>query len=242
VVALSDEGRKLVGDYVDSMGLTLRVASGTTSNKAYGVGGIPHSVLIDPSGKVVWRGHPSGLSKGTVKDALKGARALGGFMALKLEQELGGALASAAKAAEAGKLGKALDAAQAVATGSSSTEEDKEQAQALAQALEQHAALLSQQAEDFLRRRDMLPAVQVLEALAAELSGREAGNKAADSLAGIRKDESLSRELAAAEFLDRARAAAAKLGTKKGKSKLEAVVEKYPGTRAAERAKAAIER
>ena len=40
---------------------------------ALGIGGIPAAVLVDPSGTIVWQGHPSGLTSSIVAGALTGA-------------------------------------------------------------------------------------------------------------------------------------------------------------------------
>jgi hypothetical protein len=39
----------------------------------FGVRGIPHAILVDPTGKVAWRGHPARLDGKTVEAALDGA-------------------------------------------------------------------------------------------------------------------------------------------------------------------------
>jgi len=39
----------------------------------FGVSGIPHAILVDPSGKVAWRGHPGGLEAETIEEHLGGA-------------------------------------------------------------------------------------------------------------------------------------------------------------------------
>jgi thiol-disulfide isomerase/thioredoxin len=47
------------------------------AKKAYGVVGIPHAVLIDPDGVLVWAGHPGKLAAADVERALAGARPFG---------------------------------------------------------------------------------------------------------------------------------------------------------------------
>ena len=47
----------------------------------FGVRGIPHAILVDPTGKVVWRDHPARLDAKTVEAALAGAEAPRGFVA-----------------------------------------------------------------------------------------------------------------------------------------------------------------
>jgi len=41
--------------------------------RALGVGGIPAAFLVDPSGTIVWQGHPSNLSSNLIKEHIKGA-------------------------------------------------------------------------------------------------------------------------------------------------------------------------
>ena len=52
VIALSSETESKVSDYIDNMGLDLRIASGANASSKYGVKGIPAACLIDPEGKV----------------------------------------------------------------------------------------------------------------------------------------------------------------------------------------------
>lgn len=76
----------------------------------FGVGGIPHAVLIDPSGKVVWDGHPGTLEDETIASALEGAltKPLFDWSASAkpvaqsiIKGDFAGALAKAAKVTEA---------------------------------------------------------------------------------------------------------------------------------------------
>ncbi|HVS17996.1 MAG TPA: hypothetical protein VMT18_05300, partial [Planctomycetota bacterium] len=123
VMALSDEGPDVVEPYAEERGLSLRVGMRSRTNSSYEVKGIPHAVLIDPEGTVVWRGHPGGLSSGKVKDVLKGARKPGKQDFLGFAADLGdehaaalasskdlGKLAELARGAELGKLFAGLDA------------------------------------------------------------------------------------------------------------------------------------
>lgn len=38
----------------------------------FGVSGIPHAILVDATGTVVWRGHPGGLDESTIEEHLSG--------------------------------------------------------------------------------------------------------------------------------------------------------------------------
>ena len=39
----------------------------------FGVSGIPHAILVDPGGKVAWRGHPAELDAATIEASIAGA-------------------------------------------------------------------------------------------------------------------------------------------------------------------------
>lgn len=60
VLAISDEGKSTVQDFVENEGLAFPVASGgSKSFRAYGVRSYPTSYLVDHEGVLVWQGHPS---------------------------------------------------------------------------------------------------------------------------------------------------------------------------------------
>lgn len=59
IIGLSDEPQSKVDPYVKSMGMTFPVGYGSTSQKDYGVNGIPHAFIIGPDGLIKWEGHPA---------------------------------------------------------------------------------------------------------------------------------------------------------------------------------------
>ena len=73
----------------------------------FGVSGIPHAVLFDASGKVVWDGHPASLDAATIDKALKGAL-------LKLPWEWDAALQPAAQLLAKRQFAKAITEAKKV--------------------------------------------------------------------------------------------------------------------------------
>jgi len=239
VMALSNEDDAKVEPYIDQHGLqSLVVVAGSKSSSDYGVRGIPHSVLIDPEGKVAWRGHPGSLSSGKVKKLLKGAkkRPKDAFMSVRTELD-SASLSSAVKAAEAGKLSKALSNARTLAANPAATDDEKKDADALIGEIESHVEFLRKQAGQFIERRDMLKAVLVLDSLADELKDSELGSEAAKAKQAILDDDTLKRELDAAEALARADDSAAKRGRKKAAKKYEKVAKDFKGTKAAEKAR-----
>jgi hypothetical protein len=56
-----------------------------TAVKALGIKGIPHAILLDANGVIVWTGHPAKLGAETVENALAGARAFGAKLTEQLE-------------------------------------------------------------------------------------------------------------------------------------------------------------
>jgi len=60
LVALSDEPESKVKPFIKNNKATYIIGSGAESaKKEYGVQGIPHVFLIDPHGKIAWKGHPA---------------------------------------------------------------------------------------------------------------------------------------------------------------------------------------
>ena len=219
VVALSDEEPEKVEKYVDEMGLSIRVAAQSKAAGAYEIKGYPSTFLLSPDGEVVWEGHPSSLSSGKVKEALKGAKPTpkgAGFMAFSPTGEYPKALKSAISAAESGKLGKAISAARKVALNDKLGADVREAGEALATELTGYVELLTGQIEAYLSNKNVMPAIVAYEAMAKELKGLDAGKSISDRLREIEKDDDLQNELAGAEALARANELAAKRGKKVG--------------------------
>ena len=238
VLALSDESADKVEAYIDKMGLGLRVGSGSKAGDAYGVSGIPSSCLIGPDGKVVWSGHPSGLSKGKVKEALKGVKPrASSFLAIPIEEEVEGNFKSIAASMEKGDLNKAYSALGSIAVDEAASENDRSRANGLRKAIDEHVALLNQQAEAFVERLDLLNAMRVYEALGEEFARHDIGREAASRMEAIEKDETLSHELKSALAFKKLQKSIQKLATSKKRKKLEAFHEKWSGTRAGDRAR-----
>lgn len=241
VLAISDEMSKLVTEYVEKNDLPFFVAAGSTSKHEYGVDGIPHTFLIGADGTLVWDGHPAELSKGTIKKALKGARpSKGGFLALQLQTEEGAKLSKAEKLAADGELAAALKDVEATIADPKTSSEDQARATATKAALTKHVDGLFTSAESLVKRRDIARALAVLDAVAKEFSGGEYGTRAKTRRDAIASDPKLMAEVEAAKELEKIKVAIRDVGLGKSRSKLEALVKKYPGTKAAQQAKALL--
>jgi hypothetical protein len=239
VLAISDESADVVAPYVDELGLTIKVAAGSTSFGAYGVPHRPRTYLVDASGKLAWKGQPDALSNSAVEAALKGAKPRSSnFLAFAPSAEAEGRVAAQLKSIEQGKLGKAHAALTALAADDKATDAEKTGAAALVAEIDGHVGALVQQAERFTKARDVQKSVLIYDGLAKEFGAAKHGADAKAKADEIRKDATLSKELAAAEAFEKTRASVAKLGTTKAREKWKEFAEKYKGTRAGERAMA----
>jgi hypothetical protein len=72
---VTDEGKKDTEGFVSSTGMKYGYAydKGGKLKTFFGISGIPHAALIDPTGKVVWDGHPSELTNEVLEKYLVGA-------------------------------------------------------------------------------------------------------------------------------------------------------------------------
>lgn len=73
VIGLTSEDRKKakIDAFAKRMKMTYIVGTGSRSNSAYGVRGIPSAFLVDPEGKVLWSGHPMGGLDTAIEEAVK---------------------------------------------------------------------------------------------------------------------------------------------------------------------------
>jgi len=241
-LAISDESLDLVEPYVEQLDLGFTVAAGSNASDLYGVTGIPHSVLIDAEGNLVWQGSPHGLSKGVIKKALKGAKhPKADFLALRYAAESDPRVSKAADLAGDGDLASAYKEIDAILADPKATEEQRKDATAFKEAADKHVNALVIQAEKLVKARDPGNALKVLEGVAKELPDAEIGAKAKKRVEEIQADPKMKAELEAAKALDRLKDQIRPLKRDKAKPKIEEFVKRYEGTKAAERAKFQIQ-
>ncbi len=238
VIALSNETLDLVYPYISQQELGFTVAAGSKSAKAYGVTGIPHSVLIDAEGNVAWIGSPYDLSKATVKNALKGAkRPKVAFLAVRLPKPVEGRAAKAADLAGDGQLALAEKEIDAVLADDKSGDEAKAQANELREAIEKHVKALGEQAEKLVQDREPEQAIKLLEAVSKELPSTEDGARAKKRAEAIAADPKMKTEIDAEKAFDRLKTSIRPLKKEKSRSMVEEFAKKYEGTKAGEWAK-----
>jgi AhpC/TSA family len=75
VLGVTTEDKKDTESWIKSKGVKYAYAydKGARMYDKLGVEGIPHSFLMDPSGKIIWEGHPMELTPELIEQALKGA-------------------------------------------------------------------------------------------------------------------------------------------------------------------------
>lgn len=75
MLGVTSEAKKDTETWVRGKGAEYAYAydKGGKLKRRLDVGGIPHAVLLDPRGRIVWEGHPATLENGTIEKALKGA-------------------------------------------------------------------------------------------------------------------------------------------------------------------------
>jgi hypothetical protein len=72
---VTDEGKKDTEPWIEKKGVKYAYAydKGGKLKGKLGVGGIPHAFLVDPTGTIVWEGHPGELQPAEIEKALNGA-------------------------------------------------------------------------------------------------------------------------------------------------------------------------
>lgn len=73
IVGLTDEHRAKVSQFMKKLPMHYIVGTGSKDGGRYGVNGIPHAFVVDPEGRVVWRGHPMGGLDQAIEEAYQNA-------------------------------------------------------------------------------------------------------------------------------------------------------------------------
>lgn len=108
---MTSEGESQTEAWVEDKGAAFPFAydPGSKLFRALGASGYPSAYLVDPTGKVVWQGHPSSLDAATIEQHLEGALtrpiytwsgAAGKVKKAFLKNDFGGAITAAKKLAE----------------------------------------------------------------------------------------------------------------------------------------------
>lgn len=229
VLGLSDEDEETVAKFVDENGYTARIAAGSPSGDVWGVKGIPDTILIDPSGEIVFRGHPMELSESLVAKTVKKAKKLDprAALAVAIADVSAPALAPAVAAAAGGDLAKAFKLAEASLEGP-----DAEAAAKVKKAVETHVDLVLSQAQAMAQRKDVRAALDAFRLVEKAVAGTSLAATAAERREAVEKDPATAKELEAAEAFEKLLRKTARLSSSKAVDALREFATEFDGTRA----------
>lgn len=73
IIGVTDEDRSTVNKFVKDIPIEYHVAFDSNGKfaKPFGIRGIPHAMILDKAGKVVWEGHPMSLPESQLEAVLK---------------------------------------------------------------------------------------------------------------------------------------------------------------------------
>lgn len=73
VIGITDEDKKEVRDFRKEVPMNYLVATDEKARlkESLGINAIPHAVVVDKTGKIVWEGHPMQLKDSTIESVLK---------------------------------------------------------------------------------------------------------------------------------------------------------------------------
>lgn len=73
VIGITEEPNQQIKSFVKENKMEYNIATdkGGKLNKELGISGIPHAVILNKAGEVVWEGHPAGLTDADIEKALK---------------------------------------------------------------------------------------------------------------------------------------------------------------------------
>jgi len=73
IVGITDEDRAKIKKFEKEVPIEYAVALDANGKyaKPFGIQGIPHAVLVDKTGKIVWEGHPMSLKESQIEEFLK---------------------------------------------------------------------------------------------------------------------------------------------------------------------------
>jgi len=249
IVFVGYESKAKLDAYAKQYNITWPIALEPTKNaqKVYGVRGYPTSFLIAPNGKVAWKGHPAEKKlEDMIKELLKKVKIdKGGKSAdlgedpvkLKLREDVSEKLKFAVKQAARGELASALRMADRALSEEGSSEEEKKDAKYVKDEVEKHAAKLLAEADRLLKEKMPYEAKQLLYDTRKAFAGSDYATKAQEKLDSISSDEKLADELKAGEIYAKAAKCKADGKEEDAKKYFEQIVDKYPDTEYAKRAK-----
>lgn len=235
IIAITSDSKSSLADFIKQHGITYPVAHDTRREvfRLYGVRGIPHCLLLDVRGKVVWEGHSASIPREKIEQLLKEVQ-------LYKLREVVDSLKPAKKYFESMKFGKAWQAAQKVLTNENATEEEKKDANYICQEVEKAARSKFESIDYYVNERYYLRAIKELKWVKKHFAGTKFSPQAQQRLRKLMQDKQVKREMRAARILEQLKYRETKARKRKEKLALaksyRLFAQQYEGTRAAEEA------
>ena len=221
---------------------TLRfpIGVGTSFREHFHVPDGPHQLLLDRSGKIHWSGALGALGESVLLKGMQKAKKLTEeetLLQLFVERELDGQPGRIAGRLAEGRLKRAIQDVEKLLASARTEGEVREDALYLQGRIERHVAAVLAQIEADVARGEALRVDRTLGALVRELKSVPAGAAAKKRLEELEDDADFQRELAADEEFEHVYAEFWRRGLTKVKTMLGRIVDDYPGTRAADKAR-----
>jgi len=221
---VTDEAEGVAQPYVKKNKMEYLVAVGGGAG-GYKTRGIPHAWLVAPNGKIVWKGHPSGVNTSIIQEHIKTVR-------LRPTFKFDGALKKANKSLNSGKYNKGIQALE------KAIERNPDDADLIARA-EEAIAQVNKFGEDEFASVDEYAkagyypeAMAKLQWLTKSFKGTSIGERADEKYGEWKKDSTVKAEISGAEAIAMAEQL---IGKRKYKDAARALVKvtkgkKYEGT------------
>jgi AhpC/TSA family len=229
IIGVTDEAQKITDEWVADRHVEYAYAfdKGGKLKRWFGIEGIPHAVLINPNGQIVWRGHPGELSEATLQASLAGA--------LKLPlYEWPESAEKAAKAVGKRRFAEALEKAREI---------EGADGKAIVENLQQLVDAKLASVKGWMDAGDYLAVRERGTTFAKELSDLPQGDEI-DALLKRMADDKTAQDVLAAQLEVRklAEQKVKKSTLPRTREKLRRILQEHPGTAAARDAGNALDR
>jgi len=239
-IGMTDEDKSKIEPFAKQMGMNYVVAGGSQTAGQYGVSGIPTAFVIDTAGNVAWGGHP--MDKGFVdalEEQLKKAPP-------KTTSTSPASLDDVTSALQHGQYGRAATLLERIEVPEGNAAV-KSRVERIKKTLLDKAPARLTAGEKALATKEYYKASEAFEDVALMAPGSPQAEKAAEHLKALMADDAIKaeidkgREKAAADSLANALKLEKKASPVATVKALEELVERFPGTQAAEEAAKKLE-
>lgn len=234
ILAISKEPPEKLKPFIEERGITYPVGIAKAWDD-YGSGGIPRAYLIDPSGEVVWTGHPAGLKDSTIEKHLRKTKDF-------WIRDVHPAVRSAASAFEKGKMTDAAAKAKELRSQEGAERRVITDADHVLARVTAVKAFFQGRADAAFAIGDYDKGIDHLERIEKYFAGSDDADAAAKKIAELEKDPEVKKEMAASKKLRKLENQIERAGDSKKKllsveKKVVKFMDKHEGMKVADRAR-----